>query len=38
MLALGCDHGGYELKLRLKNIWMRRESSIKIMAVTAWLP
>ena len=33
MLALGCDHGGYELKLE-----MRRESSIKIMAVTAWLP
>ena len=36
MIALGCDHGGYELKLR--NIWMRKELNIKIMDVTVWIP
>ena len=34
MIALGCDHGGYELR----NIWMRKELNIKIMDVTVWIP
>ena len=38
MIALGCDHGGYELKLRSENIWMRKELSTKIMDATALLP
>ena len=38
MIALGCDHGGYELKQRSRSIWMRKELNIKIMDVTVWIP
>ena len=38
MIALGCDHGGYELKQEIKKYLDERESSIKIMDVTVWIP
>ena len=38
MIALGCDHGGYELNRRSRSIWMRKELNIKIMDVTVWIP
>ena len=38
MIALGCDHGGYELKQEIRSIWMRKELNIKIMDVTVWIP
>ena len=34
MIALGSDHGGYELKQEIRSIWMKRELIIKISAVT----
>ena len=37
MIALVCDHGGYELKQEIKKYLMKRESSIKIMDVTVWI-
>ncbi len=33
MIALGCDHGGYELIQEIKNIWKRKEWNIKISDV-----
>lgn len=35
MIALGCDHGGYELMQEVKNIWKREDWSIKISDVMA---
>ena len=28
MIALGCDHGGFELKQGSKNIWMNRKGGV----------
>ena len=36
MIALGCDHGGYELKQEIKKYL--DEKGIKIMDVTVWIP
>ena len=33
MIALGCDHGGYELMQEVKNIWKREVWSIRILDV-----
>ena len=37
MIALGCDHGGYELKQEIKK-YLDEELNIKIMDVTVWIP
>ena len=35
MLALGCDHGGYELMQEVRLIWISRESPTEILDATA---
>ncbi len=36
MLALGCDHGGYELKLEIKKYLDEKGIEYKDLDVTAW--
>ncbi len=31
MIAIGCDHGAVDLKISLRNIWIRKELHIKIL-------
>lgn len=38
MIALGCDHGGYELKQEIKKYLDEKGIEIKIMDVTVWIP
>ena len=38
MIALGCDHGGYELKQEIKKYLDEKGLNIKIMDVTVWIP
>lgn len=35
MIALGCDHGGYNLICAIKNIWMKKDLNIKSTALSA---
>lgn len=35
MIALGCDHGGYNLICAIKNIWMKKDLNTKSTALSA---
>lgn len=35
MIALGCDHGGYELMQEVKHIWINRDWNIRTSDATA---
>ncbi len=35
MIALGCDHGGFELMQEVKDIWKKKDWNTRISDVTA---